>query len=232
MARTRGPGTRRFSDWLHHNASAMAVKLKSVFETVMYEYAKLIADRAIAERAAVAPALRQGRSYWSFVHHCFRRLAGGAMSPSTVLRENKLLVTSVGQCAYCGAVGVALHWEHIIPDSRNGPDMIDNLVLSCAKCNLEKGTRNPLEWYAARGLDRSAVPRLVMGKLLKVVLEEHRARGTDSLPEFPVGAGLHLANVCLVFDFPRGATAAPSEASRGNTPPTPTIGRPAKRAKS
>ena len=39
-----------------------------------------------------------------------------------------------------------------------------------------------------------------MGKLLKIVLEEHRRLNTLEVPEFPAGKGLHLYNVCLVFD--------------------------------
>jgi len=41
-----------------------------------------------------------------------------------------------------------------------------------------------------------------MGKLLKVVLDEHRSRGTDILPEYPPGAGLTISGACLVFDYP------------------------------
>ena len=166
----------------------------------MYEYAKLIADRAIENRLTSMPATRQGRPYWSFVAHTYHKLAAGSMVPSSVLRENKILVTDGNQCAYCGLTGVALHWEHIIPVSRNGPNTIDNMVLSCASCNLEKGARNPLEWFAAKGLDSSAIPRLVMGKLLKVVLEKHRAGGTENSLAYPPGAELNLANACLVFD--------------------------------
>ena len=130
----------------------------------MYEYAKLIADRVIEKRSTPAPATRKNRFYWAFVSRTYNKLATGGMLPSTVLRENQLLVTTGSQCAYCGAIGVALHWEHIIPLSRNGPNTIDNMVLSCARCNLEKGPRNPLEWFAAKGLDSGAIPRLVMGK--------------------------------------------------------------------
>ena len=39
-----------------------------------------------------------------------------------------------------------------------------------------------------------------MGKLLKVVLEEHRGQCTLEAIEFPGGKGLNLYNVCLVFD--------------------------------
>ncbi|MDP1650509.1 MAG: HNH endonuclease [Rubrivivax sp.] len=189
----------------------MAVKLVNVFETIMYEYAKLIADRAIEERETVAPAARESKDYWSFVWHTFRKLCDGKITTSAVLRENKLLVAAGNRCAYCGATEL-LQWEHIVPTSRNGPNTIDNMVLSCSKCNREKAARNPIEWYNAKKLHRKHIPRLVMGKLLKVVLEEHRRRGTDSASDYPEGEGLHLYNVCLVFDHAVPRSQSPSAA--------------------
>ncbi len=179
----------------------MAVHLENFFETLMYEHAKLIADRAVENRKQIAPAARVGKDYWSFVMRTFKKLCQGDIAASTILRENKLLVASGHYCAYCGASGI-LQWEHIVPPSRGGPDNIDNLVQSCGKCNRDKSTRNPLEWYAARNPDRKHVPRLVMGKLVKLMLDEHLKRGSLLASEFPVGEGLHLANVCLVFDRP------------------------------
>ena len=74
------------------------------------------------------------------------------------------------------------------------------MVLSCAACNREKAAINPIEWYESKKLHRKEIPRMVMGKLLKVVLEEHRTRNTLHASEYPEGMGLHLYNVCLVFD--------------------------------
>lgn len=179
----------------------MAVHLTSVFETLMYEYAKLIADRAVDERDSVAPAARVGSGYWSFVSRTFKKLSQGEIAASAILRENKLLVSLGQECAYCEATG-RLQWEHIVPLSRGGPDTIDNLVLSCATCNRDKGTRNPVEWYFEQGLDRKNVPRIVMGKLVKLALEEHLRRGSLLATEYPAGEGLHFSKVCLVFDQP------------------------------
>jgi hypothetical protein len=177
----------------------MAVRINSVRECILYEYAKLIADRAVEGRAGVAASAREGRAYWSFVALTFKKLADGRLQPSSVLRENKQLIEQADRCAYCGAAGAKLQWEHILPLSRGGSDTVDNLVLACAPCNLAKGARQPLEWYAQRGLDRKEIPRLVMGKLLKQVLEVHRQQGTLEASEYPVGEGLHLWNVCQVI---------------------------------
>ena len=177
----------------------MPVHFSTVFDVIMYEYAKLIADSATQARAGLVPAERTSKEYWRFVAMTYKKLQDGRISSSSVLRENKLLVQGEKQCAYCESTD-SLQWVHLIPQSRNGPDTIDNMILSCPACNQEKGNRNPIEWYDAKMLHRKQVPRLVMGKLLKVVLEEHRRLGTLLLNEYPKGSGLHLYNVCLVFD--------------------------------
>lgn len=44
-------------------------------------------------------------------------------------------------CQYCGAKasdGVKLHVDHVIPVSRGGKTVLDNLVTACEKCNLGK----------------------------------------------------------------------------------------------
>ena len=61
---------------------------------------------------------------------------------------------------------------------------------------------NPVEWYSSRGQDRKHIPRIVMGKLIKLAVERHEAIGTLQNAEFPAGAGLHFANMLLVFDPP------------------------------
>ncbi|AUX25824.1 uncharacterized protein SOCEGT47_063760 [Sorangium cellulosum] len=47
-----------------------------------------------------------------------------------------------------------------------------------------------------------------MGKLLKLILDEHRRRGTLADVEFPPGQGLSMSQVCRVFEYPDDATNA------------------------
>ena len=47
-------------------------------------------------------------------------------------------------CTYCGAE--AWHIDHRLPKSRGGTDDFDNLVPTCAPCNLDKGDRTVEEW--------------------------------------------------------------------------------------
>lgn len=50
------------------------------------------------------------------------------------------------RCAYCGAAGVPLEVEHIVPKSRGGADRVANLALACHACNQAKGARTAAEF--------------------------------------------------------------------------------------
>jgi len=42
------------------------------------------------------------------------------------------------RCAYCGAKGVPLNLDHVIPKSRGGSDRVSNIVAACIPCNDTK----------------------------------------------------------------------------------------------
>jgi len=50
-----------------------------------------------------------------------------------------------GICRYCGRRAMTLHLDHVMPVSQGGRSTIENLVTTCAKCNLKKGGRTPKE---------------------------------------------------------------------------------------
>jgi 5-methylcytosine-specific restriction endonuclease McrA len=45
-----------------------------------------------------------------------------------------------GMCAYCGCAA-AESWDHVVPISKHGPNTVANLVPSCVRCNMTKGTQ-------------------------------------------------------------------------------------------
>ena len=49
------------------------------------------------------------------------------------------------RCVYCGSAGSRLTLDHVIPRSRGGDSSWENVVTSCAPCNLRKGNRLPHE---------------------------------------------------------------------------------------
>jgi 5-methylcytosine-specific restriction endonuclease McrA len=48
------------------------------------------------------------------------------------------------RCQYCGSAG-RLTLDHVVPRSRGGDSVWENVVASCAPCNLRKGDRLPDE---------------------------------------------------------------------------------------
>lgn len=57
-------------------------------------------------------------------------------------------------CVYCGLPdqipGIA-HIDHIIPVSKGGTWSVNNLVVSCKHCNLEKHNKDVYEWHEIKG---------------------------------------------------------------------------------
>ena len=45
------------------------------------------------------------------------------------------------KCVYCGTASGRLTLDHVVPRSRGGDSVWENVVTSCAPCNLRKGNR-------------------------------------------------------------------------------------------
>ncbi len=52
-------------------------------------------------------------------------------------------------CRYCGARGVRLEADHVIPVARGGATCMKNLATACFPCNRSKGSKLPEEWRGA-----------------------------------------------------------------------------------
>ena len=46
------------------------------------------------------------------------------------------------RCVYCGTSGGRLTLDHVVPRSRGGESVWENVVTACAPCNLRKGDRS------------------------------------------------------------------------------------------
>ena len=72
------------------------------------------------------------------------RLVSYVHVPRTAQRKisrRALFARDGWQCVYCGASGVRLTLDHVVPRSRGGDSVWENVVTSCAPCNLRKGNR-------------------------------------------------------------------------------------------
>jgi CRISPR/Cas system Type II protein with McrA/HNH and RuvC-like nuclease domain len=50
------------------------------------------------------------------------------------------------QCAYCNSTE-ELTIDHIIPQSKGGSNLINNVICCCTICNRDKAHKNWEEWY-------------------------------------------------------------------------------------
>ena len=78
--------------------------------------------------------------------------------PKSVQRKisrRALFARDSWRCQYCGADGGRLTLDHVVPRSRGGESVWENVVTSCAPCNLRKGNRTLEE----AGMRLAKIPR-------------------------------------------------------------------------
>ena len=71
------------------------------------------------------------------------RLVNYVRVPRTVKRKisrRALFARDGWRCVYCGSTG-RLTLDHVVPRSRGGDSVWENVVTSCAPCNLRKADR-------------------------------------------------------------------------------------------
>jgi 5-methylcytosine-specific restriction endonuclease McrA len=76
------------------------------------------------------------------------RLVQYVRVPRTVQRKisrRALFARDGWRCVYCGDTGGRLTLDHVVPRSRGGESVWENVVTSCAPCNLRKGDKLPHE---------------------------------------------------------------------------------------
>ena len=62
------------------------------------------------------------------------------------------------KCVYCGKTNIPLEIEHLTLRSRNGPDTVDNLAISCHDCNQKKNNLTAEEFGYPKVRKRTLIP--------------------------------------------------------------------------
>lgn len=70
----------------------------------------------------------------------------GAQGTHTAAQELEQKTRQKNRCYYCGSKLTKWHADHIVPLSRGGSDLIDNIAITCPSCNLHKHDKMPHEW--------------------------------------------------------------------------------------
>src|SRR4029079_6696802 len=92
------------------------------------------------------------------------RLGHYVRVPRTLQRKisrRALFARDGWRCVYCGTTNGRLTLDHVVPRSRGGESVWENVVTSCAPCNMKKGNRLPEEVsMALRAKPRPPAPVL------------------------------------------------------------------------
>ena len=85
----------------------------------------------------------------TFERPCVIRLMRYVRVPRDVHRRKitrkAVLARDAWTCQYCGHQAAGLTVDHVIPRSRGGQSVWENIVASCAPCNRKKGNKTPRE---------------------------------------------------------------------------------------
>jgi hypothetical protein len=162
--------------------------VKTVRDLIYWEYAHLIAKGAGFE------------GNYAFIMNRYQKLKKGEIKWSDIVREDRIQVErGKNSCVYCGSTE-ALCFDHLIPVSRGGPNIISNQVVACKACNSSKGNRDIFEWYTEER--KEEIPGLVKGKYLKLVFDFHEAMGTLDLADINADGKLDVMDLGAVFRLP------------------------------
>lgn len=135
----------------------------TVRELIYWEYAHLIAKAAGFEKN------------YRFIMSRYQLLKTGKMQMSDIVKDDRKMMVCERCCIYCGSTE-DLSFDHIIPLSKGGPDIISNQVLACRSCNSSKRDKDIFYWF---GLERKEqIPSVVLSKYLKLVFDFHEFQGT------------------------------------------------------
>ena len=138
--------------------------VRTIRDLIYWQYAKIISEAA-----------GTGKKNYRFIMSRFKKLQSGNIEWSGSIREYVLEREMPNECIYCGSSS-DLSYDHPIARNRNGPDIPDNVVMSCRSCNSSKSDKGVYEWFKLNKKDE--LPRITEGKYLKLLYKLHQERGT------------------------------------------------------
>jgi 5-methylcytosine-specific restriction endonuclease McrA len=134
-----------------NGAGGRVLVLNASYEPINVCTTRRAAVLLLKERAEMLEerdgALRSERL--ALARPCVIRLVRYVRIPRDVHRRNitrkAVLARDAWTCQYCGHQAAGLTVDHVMPRSRGGESVWENIVASCAPCNRRKGNRTPHE---------------------------------------------------------------------------------------
>jgi len=89
------------------------------------------------------------------------------------LTRHNVLVRDNFQCQYCGChlTTKNLSWDHVVPRVHGGKTTFLNIVSSCQKCNVKKGSRSLAECGMTLK-KRPIAPKIVAGEIKHSIFQD------------------------------------------------------------
>lgn len=140
------PGERAEEGLARLSGGHVADVRAAVLELTEPPYEPLLAVEGDLARGLAIRPLWQPRMPWSQGWRAFRRAVFGRRDKWSCPRPlYRAVVARDGEvCRYCGAsIPGQVTIDHVVPRAQAGRDIIDNLVVSCMACNVQKGSRTP-----------------------------------------------------------------------------------------
>lgn len=158
--------------------------VKTIREEIYWQYAKLISK-------AAGFGVEEGRA---FQMSTFVKLRDGKIKWSSAIGEYVKEHENKKVCIYCES-SEKLTLDHILPTCRGGPNIADNAIFVCKKCNSSKGPKRLYEWYGFDNKDK--IPSIAEGKYLKLIFELHNKLGTLDINRKEL-----KEKMCCICDMP------------------------------
>jgi 5-methylcytosine-specific restriction endonuclease McrA len=125
------------SKWKHNRST--------VGHLIHWSYAWLIATRLVQEMDLPPDKRKRNRKAVPI----FGRLNRGELTISGLDRDYFQAMMRPACCAHCGA-REQLTNDHLIPRSRGGDHVSENVVLACRTCNSSRRDTDLMHWYRQR----------------------------------------------------------------------------------
>lgn len=159
--------------------------VKSIKDLIHWEYAKIVAESAGM------------KDQYGFIMSRFNKLKNGEMKWKDAEKDAKDYLKEERKCIYCGSAS-DLTIDHIIPQSKGGPDIAANSILACKSCNSSKGDKDVFEWYYVTQ-KKASVPNNVWKKYLKLIWDFHALHRTLDKSDLNEDGHLNILDLNVIF---------------------------------
>lgn len=134
-------------------------------ERIKEQYKKWVAKNKeqVREQVRNWQKSKRGKILCRKNNHKRRALLKNSLFSLTIKDIDRIFERDIG-CVYCNSLN-SRELDHIIPISKGGSTIFNNMVLACRYCNCSKGNKDVFSWCKSKKI---IVPKIVISLLLGV----------------------------------------------------------------